>query len=286
LARYSVPDIRRAGDVDRDGYEDLLVNLWSDTDPLRPAVVVFGSASSRAVPRTVTLTAAGAATGGFDLDADGYADVISSVTRVNGRIEFSAGGPTGPSSTPVGIDVAHDGFIGDTSVVDAGDVDGDGYENLLLITESGAGALSDLHYFILDGGTNVSGFSIIPWVPRGGVTRITEPETGDVDGDGFTDVVVPNRATPTSPVSLNVYRGGPGQLAVVPSMSFSAPYLGEPSVALSVGDVDGDGRAEVVAGIDADTGCVLHVFRFDRPDTPQVIALNGDRCATHGTLAQ
>jgi hypothetical protein len=92
-----------------------------------------------------------------------------------------------------------------------GDVDGDGYADLLLFDDK----LSSGHVYLVRGGP--SGLVGAPdEVPgpgpmatfEGGAFGVFSSVTGDVDGDGFEDVLV---ASPFSN-EVRLYRGSPGGL--------------------------------------------------------------------------
>jgi hypothetical protein len=74
----------------------------------------------------------------------------------------------------------------------------------------------------------------------GGGVRVA---TGDVNGDGFTDVVCATAAGTTGRV--RVFSGADGSM-LANRVAFGHGYTGGISVA--VGDLDGDGLAEIVAG--------------------------------------
>jgi hypothetical protein len=73
---------------------------------------------------------------------------------------------------------------------------------------------------------------------------------GDVNGDGFADLVVGAIGSTTStPGRFHVYYGGPNGIPTQPSATFLAPDAGDPFFgnAKGVGDVNGDGYADVLA---------------------------------------
>lgn len=79
------------------------------------------------------------------------------------------------------------------------------------------------------------------WVP----TRIGTPAIGDIDGDGWPDVVVP--------VDRDTYDGGPGVLALAgdgsPLWVLALDHGGAGlRPAVSIADLEGDGAVEVVVG--------------------------------------
>src|SRR5262249_36739458 len=125
-----------AGDVDGDGYADIVVGA-PESDR---AFVLFGSAAGVAIDSAVPLARAGegprrcraAVAGGGDVDGDGYADVVVGAPDANagrGRVYLYLGGADrravaliarawdGPSTTAGTF-----GFV----VSASGDIDGDG----------------------------------------------------------------------------------------------------------------------------------------------------------------
>jgi hypothetical protein len=248
--------VASAGDVNRDGYADLIVGVPNGDDggnSAGEAYVVFGKASGLGTSlggrQVIDLTALSAADGfiiqgdtggdhtGYsvatagDINGDGYADLI--VGAPNGD---DAGGDAGEAyvvfgkasgfGTPVGgrqvIDLtalsAADGFIiqgaaaGDIaglSVASAGDVNGDGYADLIVgapLNNSG-GVFAGEVYVVFGKasgfGTPVGGRQVIDVAalsPRDGFKIQGDADidaagwsvasAGDINRDGFADLIV------------------------------------------------------------------------------------------------
>jgi FG-GAP repeat/Putative metal-binding motif len=181
---WSVSD---AGDLDGDGYDDLVVGAERDStsgNMSGAAYVYYGSATGIDSALEVKLTASDAATydifgcsvsGAGDLDGDGYDDLV-----VGSYWDDDAGSNSGSAyvyfSSAAGIDsasedklIASDGASDDSyglSVSGAGDLDGDGYDDLVV------GAFYD------DDGSSKSGSA---YVYGGGCRELD----GDADGDGY-----------------------------------------------------------------------------------------------------
>ncbi len=248
-----------AGDVDDDGIDDVIVGAPWDDDP------ADASGSARVisgVDGAVIHTfqglweddQLGRSVGGVgDIDQDGHDDVVvgtirDSVTGLywgNARVYSGADGAL--LFAPSG-DHGWDEF--GISVSGAGDVNGDGTPDFIVgnnldATDGVLGSAtvfsgvdaSILHIFsgngIWDGfGTSVSG-------------------AGDVDGDGFDDVVVGARHEDTIPGEgtgfARVYSGHDGSLLIAIEGASYNDALGT-SVS-GAGDVDGDGLHDVIVGI-------------------------------------
>ena len=209
--------VENAGDVNGDGRPDVIVGFRG-----QDAYVVFGRSS----PGTVDLAALG--TGGFRIDG---------AVEVDGSVEDVAG---------------------------AGDVNGDGLADL--VVGSGGGA------FVVFGKSSTSpvdlsalgagGFAISP--PPGHSTPLgtcpgpdigsSVDGIGDFNGDGRPDVVV------AGPGPLISFCGDTGAWVVYGKASTGAVALGDPQGqaeflwpgenAAGAGDVNGDGRPDVIVGTD------------------------------------
>ncbi len=146
------------------------------------------------------------------------------------------------------------------SVAPAGDVDGDGFGDVI------AGATREDGLFVNEGGAylflgSAQGSSPThAWLYRpgqvGAAAGFAVASAGDVNGDGFADVLVSVHQWDT-PSDVNVgkvavFHGGPGGLPLVPTYELSSPLPADEQrfgVALApAGDVNGDGFADVLVG--------------------------------------
>ncbi|HMV69176.1 MAG TPA: MopE-related protein, partial [Myxococcota bacterium] len=231
---------------DGDGYDDLLV---SDSQAGRVHLLRGGPlpiASTPLVSWSITATAIAAA---GDLNGDGRPDLaIGDATA--GRVYIKYGGAGAVTDGPILAYGAPGGFGG--AIDGVGDVDGDGYDDLLVGDRLYAGTGAAWLVYGGDGG------------PRTGATALTTPDdspgelgsflsrAGDVNGDGYADVVV-GSTSGSSPWWL--YHGGPGGPAL------AGPARDDVSAALLTGggDANGDGYADLaVINWPEDRVAILH----------------------------
>jgi hypothetical protein len=181
----------------------------------------------------------------LDVNGDGFADVVVGAPFVNnndtGVAYVYLGGTTGLATTPattlIGTDVPY-GHFG-SSVASAGDVNGDGFGDLIVAAVE-PGILFDV-YIYFGSATGLAAtppgtLSVMaPWGPVG--WAISVAGAGDVNGDGYADVFV---GACSAELCGNVYLGSAG--GVVPTPATRLLGFG-----MSAGDVNGDGYGDVVA---------------------------------------
>lgn len=163
-----------AGDIDGDGFDDLIVGS-SET-----GTVYFGSGFGLDAREPVVLVGGGIVVGIGDIDGDGYADVGVGDPAAN-RVRLHFGAPGGPSTDRV-RDLAGAGGFG--ASLSAGDVDLDGWPDLLIGAPAGSSA--SLFRGTPGGIDEVPAWSEI----RPGEFGASVVVSGDLDGDGLPEWVI------------------------------------------------------------------------------------------------
>jgi len=270
-ARFGI-SVSGAGDVNGDGYADVIVgaNRYDNGQENEGRAYVYHGAASglSAIPNWTAegdqafAYFGGSVSGAGDVNGDGYADVIVGSSSYDGaqadlgRAFIYAGSASGLSSTAAWTldgDQQNAGFA--YPVSDAGDVDGDGYADVLVAAPSYTnGEPSEGRAFLFLG--SASGVSPTPaWIAEGNQVDAQFGEclsgAGDVNGDGYADVVVGAWGYGAFyEGKASVYLGSTSGLSGTPSWTITGDkgnvQLGEAVAA--AGDVNGDGYGDVIVG--------------------------------------
>ncbi len=265
--------VATAGDVDGDGCSDVLVGArhfdGAFADEGRASLYLGGSTGLAANPVwTATGGQAGARFGhalgpAGDVNGDGFADVVVGAPTVDqgaadaGAAFVYVGSSAGLAAAPAWSGSSQQfGAAFGTSVATAGDVDGDGFADVVV----GApffdpGTLPGGAAFVYFGSAGVE-FTAPPVRLDGQVGSwhgYSVSTAGDVDGDGYADVIVgaPRHSDGEfGEGGAFVYLGAPDHpLQTAPWSDTGDQVDAEFGHAVATaGDVNGDGRADVVVG--------------------------------------
>ncbi|MBI5508202.1 MAG: FG-GAP repeat protein, partial [Deltaproteobacteria bacterium] len=263
-----------AGDVNGDGYSDVIAGAPSDSYPESyegRALVYFGSATGlqTATPWSADGNEAFGAFGGAvasagDVNGDGYGDVIvgapSQTTSADngGRAFVYLGSSSGLASSPGWVaegDQLYESL--GWSVASAGDVNGDGYGDVVVgaiyysNNEGQEGGV--LLYLGSELGLELAPATILEADQAGAYFGYAVASAGDVNGDGYGDVIVGARSFTGSQSSAGrafVYLGSAGGLAVAPVWVKDGvqAFEGFGASVGSAGDFNGDGYGDLIVG--------------------------------------
>jgi len=259
-----------AGDVNGDGYDDVIVGarVFFGASGLENAFLYLGSAGGPSATPDWSSSASRSCTvisvsGAGDVNGDGYDDVIvgepcSDSGGSGGRAALYLGSASGLSDTPSWV-VRSEQFSASygTSVSGAGDVNADGYDDVIIGASRFDGVLEDEGRAFLYLGS-AGGLSPDPdWTAEGGQEDAqfgtSVSGAGDVNGDGYGDVIVGARFFDDPEWNEGgafLYFGGAGGLSDDPDWTAESDVAGAWFGASVSGadDVDGDGYADVIVG--------------------------------------
>ena len=247
-----------AGDVNGDGYSDVIAGAYGYNSSTGRAYIYFGSASMNNI---ADLTFTGEASGiqlgqsvseAGDVNGDGYSDVIIGAnvfSTFTGKVYVCFGGLSMDNSPDASITGEAAGNQFGYSVSAAGDVNADGYSDVIAgawgySTNTGRAYLFD--YFMK--GHIIPEITISSESPLN-LFGVSVSAAGDVNGDGFSDVIVGAERYSSNTGRAYIYFGGE-ILNNIPDVTLTGEaagiYFGS-SVSLA-GDVNGDGFSDVIVG--------------------------------------
>ena len=245
-----------AYDFDGDGAQEVVIGpLWSDssevvihpgTEDGRPKAI---SAAAAGLPDATPEADFGAGLSSADFDGDGHADLAIGAPELDvvAVLFGSDDGITGPRNETVERDASRVPFDNYGANVLARDFDDDGFGDLVVGAPGGvteAGAIQVLH-----GGGSGLGRARMLEPPAGDVINFgARLRSGDVDGDGHPDLVAgsPGHAATQNDGHLAWCRGSAEGIGACELLA--DPDGAGGTMAIGVGDISGDGRADIVQG--------------------------------------
>jgi hypothetical protein len=271
-----------AGDVDGNGCADVIVGAAFQDDPAMnqgDAFVYLGSPEGLAAEPGTTLRnptfeplalfGVSVASAG-DANGDGFADVVvgargqDGLAVDEGKAFVFCGAAAGVSDVACATldnpGMQASGYFGD-SVAGAGDVNGDGWADLVVgAYKQDRGTADEGNVFVYLG--SASGIPTIPSITIDNPEGLGRAEfgcsvaaAGDLDADGYADVAVGARGWDrgtSDEGNAFVYRGGAGGIAATPAFVLDNPdgdasaYFG--AATAGCGDVDADGYGDLAVG--------------------------------------
>lgn len=215
------------GDLDRDGDLDLVVGAQPNRYYLNDGAGNFGPQMDVPGIRGTFGVALG------DINRDGYLDLTIANSSSQDQYHLNNGGPN-PFTGAAGVDISSG--TSDSRAVTLGDFNGDGGLDLVF------GPLLNgvVEYYLNNAGGNpFTGFTGTDLEPAN--LETLSVASGDVNGDGWLDVVSGNRSN-ANRLYLNAGFGG----GFLPGTNVSMDALYKESVRLA--DVDGDGDLDLIDG--------------------------------------
>ncbi|SDG90059.1 Por secretion system C-terminal sorting domain-containing protein [Dyadobacter soli] len=270
--------VSTAGDVNGDGYSDIIVGNANGSNEEQQEGRVFiyhGSASGIATTPSVILEpniafarmGASVASAG-DINGDGYSDVIIGAsysdvivgapsTTKNGTIYIYYGSPSGIiAATPTTFESGQDGAQFGYSVAGAGDVNGDGFSDIIAGAPYYDNGETDEGIVRLYYGS-ASGVNPLPVTLdanlAGALFGLSVSSAGDVNGDGYSDVAVGSPKFGSGQFqegAVYIFMGSAAGINTTAAgrMESNIPEGNLGGSISGAGDLNGDGFADVVAG--------------------------------------
>ena len=193
---YSVSS---AGDVNGDGYSDVIVGAYRYSSYTGRAYIYFGGAS---MDNVADMTMTGETTSSYfaasvssagDVNGDGYSDVIISAdgySASTGRAYIYFGGALMDNTADVTMTGEAAGISFGYSVSSAGDVNGDGYSDVIVGAINYSSSTGRAYIFF--GGASMNNIADVTMTGEaiGVYFGNSVSSAGDVNGDGYSDVIV------------------------------------------------------------------------------------------------
>jgi len=270
-----------SGDVNGDGFDDVIVGA-SAADPgavgnAGETFIFFGGAGSFDTTVDATLTETtpensalfGDAVTSGDVNNDGFDDVIVGAVLADPGAVANAGevflflGGAGAFDTTVDATLTEptpENNAGFGDGVTSGDVNGDGFNDVIVATRlANPGAVDNAgEVFLFLGGSGAFDTTVDATLteptPEDNARFGSDVASGDVDNDGFDDVIVGalfSDAGETNAGEVFVFLGGDGAFDTTSDATFQEPTPEENAnfgVTVAFGDVNNDGFDDVIIG--------------------------------------
>ena len=269
---YYGNSVAGAGDLNGDGLADFVVTAIRNSSQRGKTYVYFGNASAAwagadwthsgtALDQRVGTSAAGAG----DVNNDGYDDLLVAADEIDvspynqaGQVYLFLGSASGPGSSPTWTSSgSQDNEYHGTSVASAGDINEDGFGDVIIGAEGYDGADTDTGRARLYRGTSTGLQTSPSWTGQGPAEWRHEYGSvvlglGDVNGDGHDDVGISGETGAHDPDRVWVYYGNGSNLPSSASWTKDGLQYDDFGSSLGMGDPNGDGVADLVVGARSD----------------------------------
>jgi hypothetical protein len=255
-----------SGDVNNDGYDDLITSDFRYSSSKGKIYIYYGSASGISAPANVTISGEtdGDAFGislssAGDVNSDGYDDLIVGAyfrSSSKGKIYIyhgSSAGISSPASVTINGENTGDRF--GVSVTLTGDYNNDGYDDVI-VGADGFNSFAGKTYIYYGSGSGISApaSATLSAQNTGDRFGVNVASAGDVNNDSYDDLIVGAYAYASgdSTGKAYIYYGGSSGISAPASATLDGENIGDEfgGYNISVGDVNNDGYGDVMISAD------------------------------------
>ena len=270
--------VATAGDVNGDGYSDVVIGAryWTDNFPCEGGAWLYRGSSSglesnyywHRQGNEVGAQFGKAVSSAGDVNGDGYSDVIVGIPYMDdgenneGGVCVYQGGPSGPGNPVITLTSNHANALFGWSIYQSGDVNGDGFSDILIGARDWSNGQNDEGKAFLYYGSSNGITSTPNWAEESNQAYACfgycVNTAGDVNGDGYSDWIIGSPYydnDQTDEGRAFVYYGAPQGLGSNGNPDNAdwqrSPGQNNAEYGRSVsfaGDINGDGYSDVIVG--------------------------------------